>query len=267
MLSESRKYMKLIKKSAFIFLMLLAFLSLNACGQVNNSIVANDDIEITRESADAAKVTEYVADDSGIDISSSDGVSDKDKSSADSKKKKDKASKKSKNAKADNKTEVADNKTTKEEPKKKSVKKSDNTKAKTSDKVKETKETYTCSLRIECKEILDGNLEKLSLPKRALVPKDGMIYDNQSITFEKGDTVWSVLSSCVKANSIQMEYTYVPVYKTNYIKGIAGLYEFDCGDTSGWRYMVNGNYPSYGCDKYKLKNNDKIVWHYTVKLD
>ncbi|MCR4716118.1 MAG: DUF4430 domain-containing protein, partial [Lachnospiraceae bacterium] len=39
------------------------------------------------------------------------------------------------------------------------------------------------------------------------------------------------------------------------------------GDTSGWRYLVNGSYPGYGSDKYVLKNKDKIVWHYTVTLD
>jgi nucleoid-associated protein YgaU len=184
-----------------------------------------------------------------------------------SSKKKDKESAKESTTETDSIDKEINKKTTTRTTKD-SSKNSNKSNPKTSNKESQkSSDKLTCSLKIECKEILDGNIDKLSVPKRALVPKDGIIYDNASVTFEKGDTVWDVLSKEVKKNSILMEYSYVPVYKTNYIEGIAGLYEFDAGDTSGWRYMVNGQYPAYGCDKYKLNNNDQIVWHYTVKLD
>ena len=45
--------------------------------------------------------------------------------------------------------------------------------------------------------------------------------------------------------------------------GIANIYEHDCGDNSGWIYMVNGSSPGYGCSNYKLKEGDKVEWIYS----
>ena len=57
-----------------------------------------------------------------------------------------------------------------------------------------------------------------------------------------------------------------PVYNSAYIEGISNLYEFDCGERSGWMYKVNGWFPNYGCSRYELKNGDKIEWVYTCDL-
>ena len=51
-----------------------------------------------------------------------------------------------------------------------------------------------------------------------------------------------------------------------YIAGINYLYEFDFGELSGWTYRVNGEVPSVGCDKYELKDGDKVEWIYTCEL-
>ncbi len=256
--------MRIFKTTTLLIILSAFAIILSACNKssdINNSVADNniniteEAPEVTEESTKATVTTEAKT------LKESDAKTKKAKT-------KDNKSTKKSTTKTDNKeTEttkepVKDTKASPPKTSNKSTKKSS-----TTNKANNNKETLTCSLRIECREILDGNLDKLSIPKRALVPKDGIIYDNTSITFEEGDTVWDVLSKEVKKNSILMEYSYVPVYKTNYIEGIAGLYEFDAGDTSGWRYMVNGQYPAYGCDKYKLKNNDKIVWHYTVKLE
>ena len=48
--------------------------------------------------------------------------------------------------------------------------------------------------------------------------------------------------------------------------GINNLYEFDCGQGSGWMYSVNGVFPNYGCSSYKPANNDKIAFRYTCEL-
>ena len=48
-----------------------------------------------------------------------------------------------------------------------------------------------------------------------------------------------------------------------YVEGINNLYEFDCGEQSGWMYAVNGWYPNYGCSAYTLSDGDVIGWAYT----
>ena len=63
-----------------------------------------------------------------------------------------------------------------------------------------------------------------------------------------------------------MESKWTPMYNSYYIEGINQLYEFDCGDKSGWMYSVNGWYPNYGCSSYEVKDGDKIEWRYTCDL-
>ncbi len=63
-----------------------------------------------------------------------------------------------------------------------------------------------------------------------------------------------------------MEFEDTPIYNSAYIEGIANLYEFDCGELSGWMYKVNGWFPNYGCSRYQLKAGDKVEWVYTCDL-
>ena len=44
------------------------------------------------------------------------------------------------------------------------------------------------------------------------------------------------------------------------------MYEFDCGQYSGWMYRVNGWYPNYGCSSYDVEDGDNIEWKYTCDL-
>ena len=106
----------------------------------------------------------------------------------------------------------------------------------------------------------------LAPEKAAVVPQDGVIYALREVEFQDGETVFDVLARELKNNGIHIEYEYTPVYGSVYIEGIANLYEFDCGDQSGWRYKVNGKYPNYGCSSYKLKNGDRIEWIYSLGI-
>lgn len=124
---------------------------------------------------------------------------------------------------------------------------------------------YTCTLTVTCATILD-NRKNLAAGKEKLVPSDGIIYSNKKVTFSKGDTVFDVLQREMKANRIQMEFTSAPAYNCDYVEAIDNLYEFDCGQNSGWKYSVNGEFPSYGCSQYKLKDQDVIQWAYTCDL-
>ena len=63
-----------------------------------------------------------------------------------------------------------------------------------------------------------------------------------------------------------MEFVNTPMYNSAYIEGIHNLYEFDCGQLSGWIYKVNGWSPNYGCSRYALKDGDVIEWVYTCNL-
>lgn len=123
----------------------------------------------------------------------------------------------------------------------------------------------TCTMLIECSTILEHK-QKLKAGSEKLVPKDGIIYRKKEVTFKKGDSVFDILLREVKKNKIHMEYSDNAAYKSSYIEGINNLYEFDCGELSGWMYCVNGKYPNYGCNRYIIKRGDQIEWHYTCDL-
>lgn len=123
----------------------------------------------------------------------------------------------------------------------------------------------TCTLSIRCDTILD-NIDFLDESKITLVPSNGIILAEKTVTFCEGESVFDVLLRETRKNSIHMEYVDTPIYNSAYIEGINNLYEFDCGELSGWMYSVNGWFPNYGCSRYSLKEGDRIEWVYTCNL-
>lgn len=121
---------------------------------------------------------------------------------------------------------------------------------------------HTCTISIECATILD-HLDWLDPEKEELVPGDGVILPETTVTFYEGESVFNVLQRTCKQNKIHMEFENTPIYNSAYIEGIHNLYEFDCGEQSGWMYSVNGWYPNYGCSRYALQDGDQIRWRYT----
>ncbi len=130
---------------------------------------------------------------------------------------------------------------------------------------KNTDEVHYCTISIDCKTILD-NQDQLNPEKKPVLPEDGIILKSQKVLFYEGESVFDVLLRETKKNGIQMEYKATPVYNSNYIEGIHNLYEFDCGELSGWMYQVNGWYPNYGCSRYLLKDGDVVNWRFTCDL-
>ncbi|MEG0296476.1 MAG: DUF4430 domain-containing protein [Clostridium sp.] len=126
------------------------------------------------------------------------------------------------------------------------------------------KKSYV-TMSITCHTILN-NLDKVTEGKKGIVPANGVIYSEKTIEIKEGETVFDVLLRETRGNRIHMDFIDTPIYQSNYIKGIANLYEFDAGDLSGWMYSVNGTFPGYGCSKYTLKDGDKIEWKYTCDL-
>lgn len=123
----------------------------------------------------------------------------------------------------------------------------------------------SCTITIKCDTILN-NMEFLDEAKHPLIPPDGIILAEKEVTFSEGESVFDVLLRETRNNRIHMEFVKSPIYDSAYIEGIHNLYEFDCGELSGWMYSVNGWFPNYGCSKYILKDRDQIEWVYTCNL-
>lgn len=127
-------------------------------------------------------------------------------------------------------------------------------------KVKET-----CTISISCKEIFN-NMDKLDSSKKSIVPSDGWVLKSTKVNIKDGDTVFDILERVLKEKKIHLEATKSTVYGTAYIEGIANIYEFDCGEQSGWIYSVNGITQSQGSSKKVVKNGDIIKWIYTCNM-
>ena len=117
-----------------------------------------------------------------------------------------------------------------------------------------TPDSQTVTVSIRCDTVFD-NWDKL-----------GAILDDYKMVLRNGDTVYDVLNRAVRHHKIHMECVYSANYGSVYVQGINNLYEFSCGELSGWMYRVNGVFPNYGCSKYVLKDGDVVEWVYTCDL-
>lgn len=114
----------------------------------------------------------------------------------------------------------------------------------------EVKETSYCTYTISCSNILNHDDV---LTTNYQIPSNGLIY-SKTMEIEEGDTVLSLL----KKTGVTVEVS------GGYVRGIDNLYEFDCGDYSGWMYAVNGVRPNTGAGNYSLENGDSVEWIYVV---
>lgn len=124
---------------------------------------------------------------------------------------------------------------------------------------------YTCSLAVRCDTLL-SNMSGLDPEKTELVPEDGVIFFSRSAEFYEGESVFNLLQRELKGAKIHLEFVNAPIYNTAYLKGINNLYEFDCGELSGWTYKVNDWFPGYGCSLYQLQEGDIVEILYTCDL-
>ena len=120
----------------------------------------------------------------------------------------------------------------------------------------------TCTISITCHTVL-SNMSFLSVGKQDIIPEDGVILAEKTAVFYEDESVFNVLAREARQNNIHLEFVNVPFYNSAYIEGISNLYEFDCGELSGWMYKVNGEFPRFGSSQYTVKNGDKIEWVYT----
>lgn len=123
----------------------------------------------------------------------------------------------------------------------------------------------TCTLSVRCDTILD-NTDKLSAEKINIIPDDGIVFPETEVKFSDGESAFDVLQRELKNSNIHMEFQKTAAYNTVYVEGIANIYQFDCGELSGWTYSVNDKFPNYGCSDYKLQDGDDLKFLYTCDM-
>lgn len=137
----------------------------------------------------------------------------------------------------------------------------ENSASKETEEAKPLNGELTCTLSVRC----DNALGKAK-QKADAIADNGIIFEEQTVVFYEGESVFNILVRELKKRKIHLEFVSVPVYNSSYIEGISNLYEFDCGELSGWMYKVNGWFPNFGCSRYQLKDGDKVEWVYTCDL-
>ena len=135
---------------------------------------------------------------------------------------------------------------------------------------KSAKSIGVATLTIDCTSVLENldNLDK-NIKDSGVIPKDGYILKDKEEKIEKDDTAYSFLLRVAKSEKIALDYLTPEEssYGSAYIKGIGNLYEKNCGDTSGWLFLVNGKVADVACSDYKLQKNDKITFLYICDMN
>lgn len=91
----------------------------------------------------------------------------------------------------------------------------------------------------------------------------GTIVAPEQTALEEGETAAELLIRTLKAHRL--------AYETRgsgalfYVEGIDGLFEFDDGPTSGWKFRVNGETLGIGAGAAELKPGDTVEWIYVSK--
>lgn len=109
----------------------------------------------------------------------------------------------------------------------------------------------TCTVEIRC---------DTAVGKSGKAPSSGVILGRTAVSFDDGESVYTVLKSACDANGISLGGS------GSYVSSIAGLAERDCGGGSGWLYKVNGVFMSVGCGSCTVEDGDVIVWLYTCDM-
>ena len=124
---------------------------------------------------------------------------------------------------------------------------------------------FTCSILVRCDTILK-NPDLIKEEIKNIIPKDGVIYKAENVVFYEGESAFNVLSRELKKNKIHFEFNITPIYNTAYIEAIANIYEFDCGELSGWIYKVNNKIPDVGSSLYIINDGDTIEFVYSCNM-
>jgi len=122
----------------------------------------------------------------------------------------------------------------------------------------------TVSLRITCVEAVEYiKLHNLKGYEN-IVPKNGIMLDENNIKIQDNDTVLDVLIRMTKDKKITL------IVRSGYVSNIGGLAASDerqqvFGSYGGWIYYLNGIRPGVGAASVHVKPGDKIEFQYVTK--
>ena len=122
----------------------------------------------------------------------------------------------------------------------------------------EDENLQTFTFTVECHNALLS--DALGDELRGFLPPDGIITPTAEYTLTEGMTVYDALIAAANDYGFEVEY------KSGYVSGIGGLYEFDCGPFSGWMYVVNGEAIMSPMDSYIIEDGDEVRVAYTCSL-
>ena len=126
----------------------------------------------------------------------------------------------------------------------------------------EEPEELTCTLTVLCGNALN-HPDWLAPGVAEVLPAGGTLLPETETVFQEGETAFDLLLRLTRAAGIPVEYSVTPLYGTAYIEGIGNLYEFDCGQSSGWVYQVNGAFPGHSSSEHVLRDGDRVLFAYT----
>jgi hypothetical protein len=126
-------------------------------------------------------------------------------------------------------------------------------------------DSFTVTLTVSAETLLE-NMHLLDRNKHELVPPDGIIFPETTVTAHEGESVFDVLNREMRNAGIHMVFRQLPVFDSVYVEAINNIFEFDAGALSGWKYRVNGEFPGVGASAHALQPNDFIEWLYTLDL-
>ncbi len=129
----------------------------------------------------------------------------------------------------------------------------------------EKTQNQVCTLIVRCDTILN-NMDKLNPEKKNIIPKDGIVFSSENVAFSEGDNLLDILKQELQREKIHLDFDASTSAGTAYVKGINNIYAADCGDLSGWLYMVNDESINVGCTDHFPKNGDVIEWVYTCDM-
>ena len=131
------------------------------------------------------------------------------------------------------------------------------------DEKEDEKKLIQCTISIICP-VLADDPSAMQEAYRNYIPGDGVLLETSTVTIKEGSSVFDLLKAVCQAKDIRLDAEYSSLYSGSYVRGIGHLYERRAGDMSGWLYKVNGVIPQKGASSYKLKDNDNVVWGYTI---
>lgn len=107
----------------------------------------------------------------------------------------------------------------------------------------------------------ESQIEEVASINVIITGVDGVMAQDY-VEFEEGMSAYDALK--ILADNYEMTVKISGIGQDVYVKGINGLMEFDYGGQSGWKYKVNGAYPSLGAGAYILKDGDQVEWIYST---